>query len=142
MNKLCLIGRFTRTIEMKQLQSGTNVLTNCLAVDRIGKSKNGVKETDYFEITAFGKQAEILNMFALKGSKAYLEGSFENHKYQTQKGENRDGWQLIVSYIELLDKKIDDENTKRPQENTPAKAPEPLRKDFDATIVSDDDLPF
>lgn len=141
MNKLQLIGRFTRTVEMKTVQSGTNVLSNCLAVDRMGK-KGGEKITDYFEITAFGKQAEILNMFTIKGSKVYLEGSFENHKYQTQKGENRDGWQLIVSNVELLDRKIDDENTKRPQDNTPAESPQPLKKDFDATIVSEDDLPF
>ena len=65
MNRVDIIGRIVREIKTESSTSGTTYLRNSIAVDRKGKKD----ETDFFEITAFGKTAEFIEKYFSKGRK-------------------------------------------------------------------------
>ena len=73
MNKVILIGRFTRDLEVKEAGSGVKLLNNTLAVKR--KMKTDV--TDFINITAFGKTAENLEKFFKKGDNVAIVGNLQ-----------------------------------------------------------------
>jgi single-strand DNA-binding protein len=73
---LTIIGRLGRDPEMKYMPNGDPVTSFSLATDRQYNDKNGqkVKETTWFRVSVFGKQAETVNQFLSKGKMALVEG--------------------------------------------------------------------
>jgi single-strand DNA-binding protein len=73
---LTLVGNVGRDPEMRFLPSGQAVTTFSVATSHNYTSKSGekVKETVWFRITTWGKQAEICNQYVKKGSKVLVEG--------------------------------------------------------------------
>jgi len=73
---ITIIGRLGRDPEMRYLPSGEPVTTFSVATDRAWNDKNGQrqKETTWFRITVFGKQAEIVNQYLSKGRMVLVEG--------------------------------------------------------------------
>lgn len=141
MNKVIMIGRFTKEHEVKQLQNGTQVLKNSIAVNRKTANQNGEKETDFFNIDVFGNQIQNVAKFTRKGSKVAIEGEIRNSNYTDQNGQNRTSTSILVRSVEFLDSK----NDNQPQFNQPRQQPRQMQQtrqvqqQFDLT---DDDLPF
>ena len=73
---LILIGNLGKEPEMRFTPSGQPVTTLSVATNRRYSGTNGqpVKETAWFRITVWGKQAETCNQFLHKGSKVLVEG--------------------------------------------------------------------
>ncbi|HEY3291247.1 MAG TPA: single-stranded DNA-binding protein [Anaerolineae bacterium] len=71
-----IIGRLGRDPEMRYLPSGDPVTSFSVATDRQYNSKSGekVKETTWFRVSVFGKQAETVNQYLHKGSMVLVEG--------------------------------------------------------------------
>lgn len=138
MNNFQVIGRFTRNMELKTLESGLVYLSNCIAVNRKIKNADGTYTADFIEVVFYGKQAEVVNMFCKKGSRVYASGEFQNNRFKNKNGELRDSWSLKASNVELLDEKPKEEAQPQPQQQ----AQQQTNKGFDASEVSEDDLPF
>ena len=88
MNKVILLGNLTRDPEIRYSQ-GDNSLAIArfsLAVNR-RFSKNGEKEADFFNCTAFGKQAEFVEKYFKQGSRMMLIGRIQNDNYTNKNGE-------------------------------------------------------
>lgn len=73
---LIIVGNLGRDPEMRYTPSGQPVTSFSVATSRQYTGNNGqlVKETIWFKITAWGKQAEVCNQYLKKGSKVLVEG--------------------------------------------------------------------
>ncbi|EHT52808.1 single-stranded DNA-binding protein ssb [Staphylococcus aureus subsp. aureus CIG1176] len=74
LNRTILVGRLTRDPELRTTQSGVNVASFTLAVNRTFTNAQGEREADFINIIVFEKQAENVNKYLSKGSLAGVDG--------------------------------------------------------------------
>lgn len=88
LNQVHLIGRVTKDPELKSLQSGTQVVNFGLATNNTYKDKDGkkVEQTDFHNITAFGKLAETLAQYVIKGQELYIGGRIRYETWDKEGG--------------------------------------------------------
>ena len=102
MNIISLTGNLGRNNEVKQLSSGTAVLNNSIGV-RSNSKVGGEYKTSWFNVSIFGKSAEIFNQYTKKGSKVFLTGEVRIRDYKKQDGTTGMSVDLIVNNFEFLD---------------------------------------
>jgi single-strand DNA-binding protein len=104
MNKIMLIGNLGKDPEMNYTPGGLAITKFSLAVNRNKKSSTGERqeETDWFNIVAMDKRAEICNQYLHKGSKVYIEGRLSQRKYTDKNGIDRWMVEVIVNDMEML----------------------------------------
>lgn len=153
-NKVIIVGRLTKEMELKATQSGTNYVQFDLAVGN-GKDKKGnERPTDFISFVAWEKRAETLSLYVHKGHRVAIEGRLKVDKYQNEKGENRYKTYVLVESYEFLESK--------PKENYEPSTPDyvkagsitgeqidstptendPFAAFGDSIEVNSDDLPF
>ncbi len=110
MNKVILIGRTTKQIELRTTTTGTSVANFSLAVTRSFKNANGEYESDFFNCIAFGKLAETIKNYVNKGDRLGVEGRLQSRSYQNTEGKNVYVTEVIVENIEFLQAKRKDES--------------------------------
>lgn len=106
MNKIILMGNLTRDPEIRYTQ-GENALAVArfsLAINR-RFAKQGDTEVDYFNCTAFGKQAEFIEKYFRKGSRMLVSGRVQNDNYTNKNGEKVYSVQIIDEEIEFAERK-------------------------------------
>ena len=103
MNKVILLGRLVRDIELRYTQSQMAIGKTAIAVTR-KYTLNGEKreETCFIDLTFFGKQAEIANQYLGKGSKLAVEGYLKFEQWQDNNGQNRSKHSIAVESMEML----------------------------------------
>jgi single-strand DNA-binding protein len=84
LNKVALAGRLTRDPEIRYTPSGVAVADIGVAVSRFFKSDQGEtkEETDFIDVTAFGRTAETIQKHLRKGSPIYLDGRLKLDQWQ------------------------------------------------------------
>ena len=113
MNNVSLVGRLTKDVELKYTGSQTAVATGTLAVNRQFKSANGEKETDFINIVAWRKPAEILSSYASKGSQIGITGRIQTRNYEGNDGKRVYVTEVVAESVALLDSKS---NNQQPQQ--------------------------
>lgn len=149
MNKVILMGRLTRDPEMRYSQgaTATAVARFSIAVDRRFK-REGQPDADFFNCSAFGKQAEFVEKYLHQGTKIVLTGRIENNNYTDKNGNKVYSVQISAEEIEFAEsKKAQSENGYAA--SAPASgsgAPAPSAASGDGFISIDDgieeELPF
>lgn len=83
LNKVFLFGNLTRDPELKALPSGIKVANLAIATNRTYKDKNGAKQdtTEYHNIVAFGRQAELIAQYLKKGRGIFVEGRLQTRAW-------------------------------------------------------------
>ena len=106
MNKVILMGRLTRDPEVRYSQgaSQTAVARFSVAVDRRFK-REGEPDADFFNCTAFGKQAEFVERYLHKGIKIVLSGRVQNDNYTNKDGQMVYSVRIMVDEIEFAESK-------------------------------------
>ncbi|MCR5557742.1 MAG: single-stranded DNA-binding protein [Butyrivibrio sp.] len=106
MNKIMLMGRLTRDPEVRysQNESGTAVARFSIAVDRRFK-RDGEPDADFFNCTAFGKQAEFCEKYLRKGTKMLVTGRLQNDNYTNKDGQQVYSVRVIVEEMEFAESK-------------------------------------
>ena len=110
-HKLIIVGNLGRDPEMRYIPSGQAVTSFSLASNRTYTGKEGqrVKETIWFRITVWGKQAESCNNYLQKGSKVLVEGRInpdENGSpriWNRQDGTPAASYEVTASTVRFLD---------------------------------------
>ncbi|MDR3301380.1 MAG: single-stranded DNA-binding protein [Spirochaetaceae bacterium] len=98
-NHVTLIGRLTRDAEYKVLPSGQAVCNFSIAVNRRKKvGDQWEDEANYFDIVLWGKQADSLNRYLVKGKQIGIDGELRQDRWQ-QDGQNRS--KVIISAINV-----------------------------------------
>ena len=106
MNKVILMGRLTRDPEVRYSQgaSQTAVARFSIAVDRRFK-REGEPDADFFNCTAFGKQAEFIERYLRKGVKVVVCGRIQNDNYTNKEGQMVYSVRVMVDEIEFAESK-------------------------------------
>jgi single-strand DNA-binding protein len=100
MNLVVLVGNLTRDPEVRYTQNGLAVAHLNVAVNRTFK-KDGGPDSDFFRVTAFGKQAELAERYLSKGKKVGIEGRIQNDNYDKD-GQTVYRDTIVVNNIEFL----------------------------------------
>jgi single-strand DNA-binding protein len=92
-NKVQLIGNVGYTPEIKNLEGGKKVANFSIATNEFYKDSNGekVQDTQWHNIVAWGKTAEIVEKYAGKGKEIAIEGKLSSRSYETSDGEKKYG---------------------------------------------------
>lgn len=123
MNKVILMGNLTRDPEIRYSQ-GENSLAIArfsIAVNR-RFSRQGDTDTDFFNCTAFGKQAEFVEKYFKQGSRMLLTGRVQNDNYTNKNGEKVYSVQIMVEEVEFAERKSAQSNNQTQNQNQPAQA--------------------
>lgn len=99
-NRAILIGRLTKTPELRYTQSGTAVATFTLAVDRQKKD-----EADFIPIVAWQKTAEACANYLDKGSLVAVEGRIQVRRYEDKQQQKRTATEVIAESVKFLSRK-------------------------------------
>lgn len=97
MNQVLLIGRTTKDVEIRY-SGETPVAKFSLAVDRQGKDK----QTDFLNIVAFGKTAELCEKYLAKGKKVAVQGRIQTGSYEKE-GRKIYTTDVIAERIEFIE---------------------------------------
>jgi len=102
-NRVVLIGRLTRDAEYKTTASGFTVSNFSIAVNYRKKSGDSwIDEANFFDVTIFGKQAESLNQYLLKGKQIAVDGELRQERWSTPEGERKSKVVIHANSIQLL----------------------------------------
>lgn len=84
LNKVFLYGNLTRDPELKALPSGSQVANFGLATNRTYKDKSGAKQeaTEFHNIVAFGRTAEVIAQYMKKGRPIFVEGRIQTRSWE------------------------------------------------------------
>ena len=100
MNKVILIGRLTKDPETRYTQSGLQVTTFTLAVDRrFAKKDSNQPKADFIPIVAWGKTAEFVNQWFGKGDLITIVGRIEVRNYEDKNGNKRTATEIIAEEV-------------------------------------------
>ena len=122
MNKVQLIGRITKDVELRETSNQTKFCNFTLAVDRRFKDANGQRQADFINCTAWRQTAAFIAGHFKKGSPIAVCGSIQTRTYDDN-GKTRQAVEVIVEEAEFTQASIQDP---KPQE-TPA-TEEPQQK--------------
>ncbi len=102
LNHVTLIGRLTRDAELKYTPNGFAISNFSIAVNR--RRKNGeqwVEEANFFDITLYGKSAESLKQYLIKGKQVAVDGELRQDRWE-QDGQPRSRVVIAANNIQLL----------------------------------------
>lgn len=103
MNQVNLIGRSTKDPELNYIQgSGTAVCRFTLAVNRPQLDKNKPKEADFINCVSFGKRAEAIQKYVVKGHLFRVTGNIRTGSYDAKDGTKRYTTDIFVEDFEFL----------------------------------------
>lgn len=107
LNLVQLIGNLTRDPEMRYTTNGTGVATFGIATNKSWKDDSGEQKelTEFHNVVAWGKLAEICSQLLAKGMKVYIQGSLTTRSWQDESGVMRYRTEVRVDDMILLDSK-------------------------------------
>lgn len=106
MNKIILLGRLVKDVDVRYTQSSKVVCTFTIAVDR-PFNKDGQKEADFIPVVLWGKQAEVAGNSLQKGHRVLVEGRLQIRSYDDNDGNKRYVTEVIGNSFEFIEKKTD-----------------------------------
>ena len=109
LNRVMIIGRLGRDVELRQAQGGTSIASFTVATDESYTARDGnkVEQTEWHRVSVFGKQAELCSRFIGKGSLVYVEGRLRTRKWTDQNGQERSSTEINADRVQFLDRKQD-----------------------------------
>lgn len=104
LNKVFLYGNLTRDPELKALPSGSQVVNFGLATNRTYKDKNGQKQeaTEFHNVVAFGRTAEVIAQYVKKGRPIFVEGRLQTRSWEGKEdGKKQYRTEIIVDNFQF-----------------------------------------
>lgn len=152
MNNVILIGRLVADPELKTTQTGLEVTSFRIAVDR-PYSKDGEKKADFIDVVAWRRTAAFICQYFEKGKPIVINGSLQTRSYEAKDGSKRFVTEVLAENVEFAPSSKNNGNTgaqtySQPSYTAPtAAAPSPegfveSNTDKPLEIDPDDDLPF
>ena len=95
LNRIVVMGRITRDIELRYTMNQNAVASFTVAVDR-DKTANSEKVTDFIDCVAWNKAAEFVNKYYKKGSLIVVDGRLQSRKWEDRDGNKRINWEVLI----------------------------------------------
>lgn len=104
LNKVLLIGRLGKDPDIRYTPDGSPVASFSLATSENWTDKSGTRQerTEWHNIVAWNKLADICKQFLSKGRQVYIEGRIQTHEYTDREGAKRRITEIIASQMVML----------------------------------------
>ena len=154
LNKVFVLGNLTRDPEKRSLPSGQAVVSFGIATNRFFTNQQGEKqqETEFHNITAFGRLAEIASQYLQKGSMVLIEGRLRTRSWQDSSGIKHFKTEIIADNLQFGPKtqgqtefKGKDIKAKASDKDIPVieeGSPEPKKNNEEEEEIDVKDIPF
>ena len=153
LNRAQIIGNLTRDPEARSIPSGQTVVSFAVATNRRWKDKEGntKEDTQYHDITIWGKLGELASQMLSKGKKVYIEGRLSTSSWEGSDGAKRQRTEIVAdSFIPLSPKDgssfdVASAITGDDKSSTAGEEPKAQKKDDkkdSADEINLDDIPF
>jgi single-strand DNA-binding protein len=133
LNQCSFIGRLGKDVELRVTPAGDSIANFSIGCGWKTKSKEG---TEWVNVSAFGKLAEICGQYLTKGSQVYVQGKMKTDKFEDKNGVTKYSTKISADTVQFLGKSKESE-PKHDSRNMPAT--DPYKTPFDDMP---DDLPF
>ena len=106
-NKAIIVGNLTRDPEMRYTPNGQAVTSFGVATNRRWTTNEGEQreETEFHNVVAWGKLAEICSQLLRKGRKVYIEGRLQTRSWEGKDGVTRRRTEIVTRDMVVLDKR-------------------------------------
>ena len=119
-NSLFFIGRLTKDGELTYTQSGVAKLSLSFAVNRrVKQNDQWVDEVSYIDTAVWGKTAENISQYTVKGKQLGVTGFIRQNRWQDRDGKKHSRLEVVVDNVQLLGRTNDDlhKNTESPADD-------------------------
>ena len=108
-NRVFILGRCGRDVELRHTTSGTAVANVSVATSRTWKNREGEREeeTQWHSVVLYDRLAEIASEYLSKGSQVYIEGRLKTRTYTDKDGADRSVTEIIAESLQLLGGRAD-----------------------------------
>lgn len=148
LNKVMLIGRLTRDPESKTTPQGVALTTFGLATGRVWKDQQGNQRdaTEFHNVVAWRRLAEICAQYLSKGKQVYIEGHLQTRTWDGQDGKKNYRTEVVADNMIMLGSPTGSSSTPR-QQTQATEAPQPQPVMTSTTVSADEeirieDIPF
>lgn len=138
LNSVLISGHLTREVELRYTPKGTPVAKIGIAFNRVYQNAEGnwIEESNFLDVSVWGKQAELCSERLHKGSPAIFEGYLKTSMYTDRENQQRKFVEIVANKVHYLEKTASYEDA--PSSKKPA--------NYEAAdteqSVTDDDVPF
>jgi single-strand DNA-binding protein len=103
-NKVILVGNLGRDAELRYTPGGAAVAKFSVATTEVWNDKSGQRQerTEWHNIDLWGKQAESLSEYLVKGKQVYVEGRLQTDEYTDKEGNKRKSTKVRCDRVVLL----------------------------------------
>ena len=136
-NRVVLVGRLTKDVDLHYTGSGMAVATFTLAVNRQFTNTQGEREADFIQCVIWRKAAENFKNFTHKGSLVGIDGRVQTRSYDNQQGQRVYVTEVVADNFSLLEPKGNNS-----AQNNQSNNRDPFANTGAPIDVNDDDLPF
>ena len=129
LNKVLLIGRLEQDPEIRDA-GGSSVANFSIATNENWTDKDGEKQerTEWHNIVAWDKLADLASSYLYKGSNIYCEGKLQTRSWETEQGEKKYKTEVVINQLQFLDKKEDRYTEEEQFEEEASKPVKPVKK--------------
>ena len=132
LNRIVIMGRLTKDVELRRTTSGTAVANFTLACERDFSKE---KETDFIECTAWGKTGEFAEKYFSKGKMAIVSGRLQIRRWEDKNGNKRSTSEVVAENIYFGEAKTSGNKFDSAVHGE-------LEHDYAAMYGDDEDFPF
>ena len=139
LNRVCIMGRFTRDLYLRRTQDGTAFTSFTVAADDDFKSKaTGEKKTYFLDVVAWRQSAEFVCQYLGKGRMVVVDGKLTVRDWTDKDGNKRRSYEVQADSVYFADnRRSEDNNTTAPKYATESAA-----GGFAEVSEDDGELPF
>jgi single-strand DNA-binding protein len=154
-NRVVLVGRLTKDVEVRKTQTGLSVASFTVACDRRGsRSQDNQQTADFINCVAWRQSADFLGQYARKGAMVGVEGRISTRSYDRNDGTKAYVTEVVCDNVNLLESKAQSAaRASQPVDNgynnyQPSYQPAPsapvddMYSNEQPLDISNDDLPF
>lgn len=129
-NKIVLMGNVTRNPDIRTIPGSSNAVARTgIAVNRKYRDK---EEVMFVDIVAFGRTAEIMGEYVVKGTPILIDGRLSMNSWE-QDGQRRTKHEVIIESMQMLGRRDDSRSDYEPAGNS---------NNFSSDTIDEDDVPF
>lgn len=139
LNVVAIIGRMVKDPELKTTNSGKSVCSFRIANDSGYKDASGQNQTNWLDVTAWGKTAEFVCKYFPKGVLIAIDGRLQTRQYQDKNGQNRTAVEIVAQNVSFCGSKESASPAPQSAAQRPAAHPQRTQGESDADYAPIDD---
>jgi single-strand DNA-binding protein len=142
LNKAILMGRLVADPELRRTPNNNSVTSFTLAVNRSFVRQGEQPQTDFIDIVAWGKTAEFVSRYFVKGQQVAVAGRIQTRNWEDKQGNKRKSVEVVAEEVHFAESKRDSQS----RNDLPQGGFDPMAglggNAFAALPGDDNDLPF